>query len=80
MLKEAHGQLTSGDDSISVKDLTLCQRKKVFSIMDPVPMTDEDLYNFVTGQARHEVIERLFMVYPNRFKSEMKIQYEDVEV
>ena len=41
-------------------------------------MTDEDLYNFVTGQARHEVIERLFMVYPNRFKSEMKIQYEDV--
>jgi|SRR5215207_1816992 len=78
ILKEAREQLMSKDGTISIKDLTLCQRKKVFSIVDPVPMTDEDLYYYISGQADHEIIQRHFMIYPNRFRAELEVQYEQV--
>ena len=41
-------------------------------------MTDEELYDYVSGQTAHEVIERLFMMYPERFRSEKEIQYGNV--
>jgi hypothetical protein len=79
ILREAHEQLICRRMTISVKDLSLCHMKKVFSVIDPVPMTDEELYEYVSGQASHDVIERLFMVYPNRFRSEMEIQYKNIK-
>jgi hypothetical protein len=42
-------------------------------------MTDEELYDYVCGQAAHDVIERLFMIYPERFRSEKEIQYANVK-
>jgi hypothetical protein len=51
----------------------------ILKITDPIPMTDEVLYNYVSGQAAHDVIGRLFMMFPNRFKLEMQIQYENVK-
>jgi hypothetical protein len=48
ILKKAHEQLRSRGDSIAVKDLTLCSRKKVLSKIDPVRMTDEELYDYVS--------------------------------
>lgn len=79
ILKEAHEQLRSRGDSIAVKDITLCSRKKVFSMIDPVPMTDDELYNYVCGQAEHDVIARLFMLNPNRFRTEMEIHYKNIK-
>jgi hypothetical protein len=64
--------------TISVKDLTLCQRKKVFSTIDPLPMTNAELYKLISGQTDHDIIERHFMLYPDRFKSEMQIRYKQV--
>jgi hypothetical protein len=29
-------------------------------------MTDEELYDYASGQAAHDVIERLFMIYPEQ--------------
>ena len=78
ILKEAHEQLRSRGDSIAVTDLTLCPRKKVFSKIDPVRMTDEELYDYVSGQAAHDVIERLFLIYPDRFRAEKEIHYANV--
>jgi hypothetical protein len=79
LLKKARQQLQSGGKTVSVKDLILCPRKKVFGVIDPIPMTEEVLYNYVSGQAAHDVIGRLFMMFPNRFKLEMQIQYENVK-
>jgi hypothetical protein len=79
ILKEAQQQLSSRNKTVAVKDLTMCHRKKVFSIIDPVPITDEELYNYVSGQADHDTIEKHFMIYPNRFKSEMEVQYKQVK-
>ena len=79
ILKEAQQQLTSRNKTVAVKDLTMCHRKKVFSIIDPVPMTEGELYDYVSGQAAHEVIERLFMMYPTRFRSEKEIQYCNIK-
>src|SRR5215203_5377448 len=80
IVKEAYGQLTTGDRKrVSIKDLTMCHRKKVFTVIDPVPMTDEVLYDYVSGQAAHDVIERLFMVFPNRFRSEKELQYKNIK-
>jgi hypothetical protein len=78
ILKEAHKQLTSSEKSIAIKDLALCHRKKVFSMIDPVPMTAEELYGYVSGQAAHDIIERLFRMFPNRFRLEMEVYYETV--
>jgi len=79
LMKEAREQMKSNSGTVAVKDLTLCQRQKIFKIVDPIPMTDEVLYNYVSGQAAHDVIGRLFMMFPNRFKLEMQIQYENVK-
>jgi hypothetical protein len=79
ILKEAQHQLTSRNKAVAVKDLTMCHRKKVFSIIDPVPMTEGELYDYISGQAAHDVIERLFMMYPTRFRSEKEIQYRNIK-
>jgi CRISPR/Cas system-associated exonuclease Cas4 (RecB family) len=79
LLKEAQEQLTSRDLSVSIKDLTLCPRKKVFAIIDPVPMPEHELYDYISGQAGHDVIERLFRMYPARFRCEMSIQYKNIK-
>ncbi len=79
LMKEAREQMKSKSGTVAVKDLTLCQRQKIFKITDPIPMTDEVLYNYVSGQAAHDVRGRLFMMFPNRFKLEMQIQYENVK-
>lgn len=79
IMKEAREQLSSKDNTFAVKDLTLCHRKKVFSIIDPIPMTDEELYNYVSGQANHEVMERLYMLYPERFRTEMDVHYKNIK-
>jgi CRISPR/Cas system-associated exonuclease Cas4 (RecB family) len=79
VLKEAYGQLTSSNNYIAVKDLTLCPRKKVYSKIDPLPMTDEEIYNYVSGQANHDVIARLFMMYPHRFRFEMEVRYSNIK-
>jgi hypothetical protein len=63
LVKEASEQLMSkSNNMISVKDLTQCHRKKVFSVIDPVAMTDEELFNYISGQADHDVIQRHFMI------------------
>ena len=79
LMKEAREQMKSKSGTVAVKDLTLCQRQKIFKITDPIPMTDEVLYHYVSGQADHDVIGRLFMMFPDRFKLEMQIQYENVK-
>jgi CRISPR/Cas system-associated exonuclease Cas4 (RecB family) len=78
LLKRAREQLRSRSYSLAIKDLVLCPKKKVFSTIDPIPMTDEELYDYVSGQASHDVIERLFMIYPNRFRAEIEVQYGNV--
>jgi hypothetical protein len=60
------------------RSLSLCPRKKVFSKIDPVRMTDEELYDYVSGQTAYDVIERLFMIYPDRFRAEKEIQHGNV--
>jgi hypothetical protein len=79
ILKEAQQQLTSRNKTVAIKDLTMCHRKKVFGIIDPFPMTEAELYDYISGQAAHDVIERLFMMYPTRFRSEKEIQYCDIK-
>jgi hypothetical protein len=37
VLKKAREKLRHNSGSLAIKDLTLCPRKKVFSILDPVP-------------------------------------------
>jgi CRISPR/Cas system-associated exonuclease Cas4 (RecB family) len=78
IFKNGQQQSMSRESSISIKDLTLCHRKKVFSIVEPVPMTDEESFHRIFGQANHEVIQRYFMIYPERFRSEVEVQYEGV--
>jgi CRISPR/Cas system-associated exonuclease Cas4 (RecB family) len=78
LLKEAHREITSGGESLSVKDLTFCHRKKVFSIIDPIPLSDQELYNYISGQAAHDVIERLFLRFPDRFRFEKQVQYKNI--
>jgi PD-(D/E)XK nuclease superfamily len=51
----------------------------IVSLFDPVPMTNDELYDYVSGQASHEVIERLFMLYPDRFRTEMHVQYKNIQ-
>jgi PD-(D/E)XK nuclease superfamily len=46
--------------------------------MYPTQLTDEELYDYVSEQAGHDNIQRLFMIYPNRFRSEMEVQYEHI--
>jgi CRISPR/Cas system-associated exonuclease Cas4 (RecB family) len=75
VLKEAQEQLISNDRTVAVKDLAFCHRKKVFSIIDPAPMTEEELYGYISGQAAHDVIGRLFRMFPNRFRMEMEVYY-----
>jgi hypothetical protein len=79
LLKEAQEQLTSRDLSVSIKDLTLCPRKKVFTVIDPVPIPEHELYDYISGQAGHDVIERLFRMYPARFRCEMSVQYKNIK-
>jgi hypothetical protein len=43
ILKDAQQQLTSRNKTVAVKDLTMCHRKKVFNIIDPVSMTEGEL-------------------------------------
>lgn len=78
LLKRAREQLRSRSDSLAIKDMVICPKKKVFSTIDPIPITDEELYDYVSGQASHDVIERLFMIYPDRFRAEKEIQYGNV--
>jgi hypothetical protein len=78
ILKEAQQLVTSRNKTIAVKDLTMCHRKKVFGIIDPVPMSDEELYNYISGQSAHDIISRLFGMFPNRFKLEKEVFFEDV--
>jgi hypothetical protein len=49
------------------------------SIIDPVPMMEAELYDYISGQAAHDVIERLFTMYPTRFRSEKEIQYCNIK-
>ena len=51
LMKEAREQMKSKSGTVAVKDLTLCQRQKIFKITDPIPMTDEVMYSYVSGQA-----------------------------
>jgi hypothetical protein len=78
LLKRARQQLRSRPDSLAIKDLVICPKKKVFSTLDPIPITDEELYDYVSGQASHDVIERLFMMYPDRFRVEREVEYGNV--
>jgi CRISPR/Cas system-associated exonuclease Cas4 (RecB family) len=78
-VKKSRQQLMSRENGVSVKDLTFCPRRAVFSKVDPVPMmTDEEYYFYVSGQADHEVIQRHFMLYPERFRAELEVQYKQV--
>jgi rubrerythrin len=79
LMKDAQKRSVSRDNTVSVKDLTLCHRKKVFSKMYPTQPTDEELYEYVSEQAGHDNIQRLFMMFaPNRFRLEMEVQYEHI--
>lgn len=79
IIRKSREHIISNDPTISVKDITLCHKKKVFSILNPVPITGEELYNYVNGQIEHEIIERHFMMFPNRFRTEMEIEYDCVK-
>jgi hypothetical protein len=50
----------------------------VFSIIEPFAITDEEFCRYVVGEAAHEIIVRHFMTRPDRFRSQMQIQYEKV--
>jgi hypothetical protein len=79
-MKDARQQLLLGTgDTVSIKELTLCHRKKMFSAIDPVSVTNEELYDYIVGLANHEIIQRHFMLHPERFRSEVKIQYKNVK-
>lgn len=78
VLKEVHQQLTSRNKKVSVKDTTLCPRKKVFSFIEPLSISDEEMCRYVSGEAAHDVLVRHFMMFPDRFRSQMQIQYENV--
>jgi CRISPR/Cas system-associated exonuclease Cas4 (RecB family) len=79
VLKEAIEELALKCKTTSVTDLTKCHRQKVFSIIDPVPKTEEELYNIILGEAAHHVVERLFEVLASRFRSEIILQYQDIK-
>lgn len=79
ILRDSCKELERTDCSIYIKDLALCHRKKVFRIIDPIPMTDTELFNYVNGIANHEIIQRLFMMHPDRFRSEMHVTYMNVK-
>ena len=78
ILKEAQEILFSDEKTISVKDLTLCPRKKVYSIIDRLPMTNKQLSNITIGKIAEYVIKRYFMFF-NRFDFDMEIQYKNVK-
>jgi CRISPR/Cas system-associated exonuclease Cas4 (RecB family) len=78
IIKNAQQQMTSRENSISITELAFCLRKAVFSRIDPMPMTDEELFIHVSGQIGHEVIRKYFMMYPDRFRSEVEVRYEQV--
>ena len=73
VLKEARKQIMLRSNTVSVKDLTLCHRKKVFSTLYPTHLTDEELFDYVSQQASHDNIQKLLMIYPNRFRVEMEV-------
>jgi hypothetical protein len=79
VLKEAVEELALECKTTSVTDLTKCHRQKVFSIIDPVPKTEEELYNIISGEAAHSVVERLFEVLADRFRCEVILQYKNVK-
>jgi hypothetical protein len=78
ILKEAQQQLTSRNKTVAVKDLTMCHRKKVFGVIDPVPISDDELYNYISGQSAHDIIGRMFGIFPNRFRLENEVLFENV--
>ena len=78
ILKEALEILFSNDGTISAKDLTLCHRKKIFSIINPIPMTIETLSQMTIGKIAEYVIKRYFMLF-NRFDFDLAIQYKKIK-
>jgi CRISPR/Cas system-associated exonuclease Cas4 (RecB family) len=78
ILREALKVLASNCKTGSITDLTKCHRQKVFSIIDPIPKTEEELYDIISGEAAHYVIEKLFEVIADRFRSEQIIEYKNV--
>jgi hypothetical protein len=78
ILKEAQEILFSDDKTISVKDLTLCPRKKIYSIIDRLPMTNQQLSNITIGKIAEYVIKKYFMLF-NRFDFDLEIQYKNVK-
>jgi hypothetical protein len=74
-----HGyQLISTKEKVSVTRLCLCQRQWIFDLIFPVTISDEELCRYIMGEAAHDVFARLFMMFPDRFKCQMQIQYENV--
>src|SRR5215208_4454411 len=79
ILKEAQEILFSDDKTISAKDLTFCHRKKIFSIIDRVPMTIEDLSNITIGKIGDSFIKRMYSIFLNRFEFDLEIQYKKIK-
>ena len=75
---EAQEILFSTDKTISVKDLAFCHRKKIFNIIDRVPMTSEELSNFTRGKIADYVIKRSFILF-NRFDFDLEVQYKKIK-
>lgn len=66
------------NNTISIKDLSTCQRQKIFSIIDPIPINENELYNFVIKKGMHDAIEQLFKLFPIRFECEKEIRYKNI--
>ena len=78
IIKEAQEIQFTNDKTISAKDLTFCHRKKIFSIIDPVPIPIEKLSEMTMGKVADYVIKKYFMFF-ERFHFDLEIRYKKIK-
>lgn len=66
------------NNTMSIKDLSSCHRQKVFSVIDPIRINENELFNYVIKKGMHDAIEQLFRLFPLRFECEKEIRYKNI--
>lgn len=77
ILKTAQEQLRPGNRKLTATSLSMCLRKTVFSVINPLPI-ENNSYDYIACQVAHDIIVRLFSVFPHRFQIEKEIHFENV--
>ncbi len=69
------------ENGISITDLILCLRKKVFHILNLIvtTMEDEKFFKYVAGDITQKVVSQFFAFYPERFIAELEVQYKNIK-